>query len=504
MKKLLFVGIVSLLISSLSHADVQLPAVVGNNMVLQRDMVLPIWGWADPGEKVVITSDSGGKWKTKADRDGEWTVKIGPFETGDELSLTFEGDNTITLTNILIGDVWVCSGQSNMEWPVAEAINPEEEIRNADYPNIRLFTMERNTSGQPLDNGVGDWEACSFHTIDRFSAVAYFFGRHLNTELDVPIGLIDTSWGGTRIEPWTPVAGFTSVDELEGIRSEIREAGAEFRDNVANSLDRIQQWVKDSRSAIKKDKDISTLPPLPQHPLDHHQRPTGLFNAMVNPMVPFGIRGAIWYQGESNREDGLDYFLKMQALINGWRSEWNQGEFPFYIVQLAPYRYDGDDQDLLPLVWEAQSNVLSLENTGMAVTVDIGNLDDIHPRNKQDVGKRLALWALAKEYGKEDIVYSGPTYKSMSVEGNTIRIRFDHMGSGLKSRDGEPLNWFSVAGSDQVFVDAVAEIDDGTVLVSSDSVINPIAVRFGWSNVAEPNLSNKEGLPASPFRTDSW
>jgi sialate O-acetylesterase len=504
MKNVVSPVLLSLLLSSFSYADVRMPAVFGNDMVLQRDMKVPVWGQADPGEKILIKSDSGREWNTKADSNGDWMVKIGPFETGKKLNLTIKGNNTLTLSDVLVGEVWVCSGQSNMEWSVDDSLNADEEIRNANYPNIRLFNIERNTSGQLLDDCEAFWEICSPDAVDNFSAVAYFFGRQLNSELNVPVGLINTSWGGTRIEPWTPVAGFKSVPELKTIRKQIKDADADFKEKVTGSLDRVQKWVKDSRAALKTDEKIPSFPQLPKHLLDHHQVPTGLFNAMVNPIVPFGIRGALWYQGESNREDELEYFLKLQALINGWRKVWHQGDFPFYIVQLAPYRYDDDEKHYLPLIWEAQSNVLSLKNTGMAVTVDIGNLEDIHPKNKQDVGKRLALWALAKDYGKKDIVYSGPLYKSKSLERNKIRIRFDHVDTGLTSRDGKPLTWFSIAGADRKFVDAVAEIEGDTVLVSSDSVSKPVAVRFGWSNLAEPNLSNKEGLPASPFRTDRW
>ncbi|KRP29166.1 MAG: hypothetical protein ABS28_09640 [Cryomorphaceae bacterium BACL22 MAG-120619-bin32] len=503
MKKFLLVIIMSLLISSLSYADVKLPTVFSSNMVLQREIQVPVWGWADPGEEVTVNF-SGQSNTVKADADGKWMVKLSPMPAGGPFKMTVRGNNTIIFTNVMIGEVWVCSGQSNMEFPVEDLLNGDEEICNSNHPNIRLFNLERNTSGQLLDDCEGFWEVCSPDAVDNFSAVAYFFGRYVNTELDVPIGLINTSWGGTLIEPWTPVVGFKSVPKLQNIRDEIKQANAEFKDNAAKSLDRVQQWVDESRVAIKTNKDIPNLPKLPKHPLDDEDRPTCLFNAMVNPIVPFGIRGTIWYQGEANRKDGLGYFLKMQALINGWRDVWNQGDFPFYIVQLAPFRYDDDELDYLPLIWEAQRNVLSLKNTGMAVTIDIGNLDDIHPKNKQDVGKRLALWALAKDYGRKDLIYSGPLYKSMSVEGSKVRISFDYAATGLESKDGQPLSWFSIAGADMKFVDAVAEIDGNTVLVSSVSVTNPVAVRFGWSNLAQPNLSNNEGLPASPFRTDLW
>jgi sialate O-acetylesterase len=260
-----------------------------------------------------------------------------------------------------------------------------------------------------------------------------------------------------------------------------------------------------AKKAFEAGEEVQAPTKWPVHPLaTDKQQPTCLYNGMIHPIVPFAMRGVIWYQGEANcnQNDGVLYYDKFKAMLASWRSRWSQGDFPFYFVQLAPFVY-GESEEL-PLFWEAQSACLQIPNTGMAVTVDIGDPYDIHPKNKQDVAKRLALWALAKDYGKKDIVYSGPLYKSMSLDGNKIRIRFDHVGTGLKSRDDKPLTWFSIAGADKKFVDAVAEIDDDTVLVSSDSVTNPVAVRFGWSNLAEPNLSNKEGLPASPFRTDSW
>ena len=292
----------------------------------------------------------------------------------------------------------------------------------------------------------------------------------MNKELNVPIGLINTSWGGTRIEPWTPIAGFESVESLKAIADQAKAQLAKPEGVPAN-----------------------------------HGAPTHLYNGMVHAIVPFGIRGAIWYQGESNRGEGVAYEQKMHALINGWRSVWGQGDFPFLYVQLAPYKYVKppmvDPQNLLPQIWEAQTKVLGMKNTGMAVTTDITNLDDIHPKNKQDVGKRLALWALAKNYGKEGLVYSGPIYKSMKVDGNKIRLDFDHVGGGLKSRDGKPLSWFTIAGKEGDFVEAKADIDGNSIVVSSDKVAEPGAVRFGWDQLAEPNLMNAESLPASPFRT---
>lgn len=463
--------IVSLIVCNQAQADVKLPKVIGSHMVLQQQMPLPIWGTADPDEEVTVSIGDNTA-STKAGPDGKWSVKLKKLDAGGPVELIVKGKNEIKLTDILVGEVWVASGQSNMEWPVAASDNPEKEIAAAKYPQIRLFHVRKVPSVAPaseveLDR---DWAECSPETIPNFSAVAYFFGRQIHNELNVPVGLINTSWGGTAIEPWTPITGFESVESLKPIAEQAKAQQAN------------PTGVQPNPGA-----------------------PTHLYNGMVYPIVPFGIRGALWYQGESNRGQGVAYEQRMHALINGWRSVWNEGDFPFLYVQIAPWKYvkppATDPQNLLPQLWEAQTKTLALKNTGMAVTTDIGNLDDIHPRNKQDVGKRLALWALAKTYGKSGIVYSGPLYKSMKVEGNKIRIDFDHVGGGLKSRDGKPLSWFTVAGKEGDFVEATAVIDGNSVLVSSDKIAEPAAVRLGWNELAEPNLMNVEGLPASPFRT---
>lgn len=495
---------VSILAGATAYADVKLPAVIGDNMVLQQGVQVPIWGWAEPQERVEIRlANQTGSYATVADKDGRWIINLQPLEPGRSLEMTVRGNNRIEISNVLVGEVWVCSGQSNMQWPVQRANDAEKEIAAADYPKIRLFTVQRDTSGQPINDCVGAWTECSPETVPGFSAVGYFFGRHLHKELNLPIGLINTSWGGTRIEPWTPPVGVASVPDLKDISNEIASADTEYSKAVAESLGEIEQWVRDAKTALEENRPVPPAPAWPRHPLNSNRKPTGLYNAMIHPLVPFAIRGAIWYQGESNREDGLLYYQKMRALINGWRKVWNEGDFPFYYVQLAPFRYGGDPL-LLPQIWEAQSNALALPNTGMAVVTDIANLTNIHPQNKQDVGRRLALWALAKTYGRKDLVYSGPLYKSMSVEGNKIRIRFEHAGGGLVSRDGRDPNWFTIAGDDKNFLQAQARIDGDTVLVWSDSVEKPIAARLGWNQEAEPNLMNKEGLPASPFRTDDW
>jgi sialate O-acetylesterase len=480
-------------------AEVTLPNVFGDHMIMQRDAQLPVWGRADPGETVTISLD-GRTATTVAGDDGRWMVRLPAMAAGGPHVMTVRAENLIRFEDILIGEVWICSGQSNMEWPVSRVDDAEHEITAADHPRMRLFHVPRRPSGLPRDDVDAAWTVCTPETIGGFSAVAYFFGRELQDELDVPVGLIDTSWGGTRIEPWTPVAGFAAIAETRPIVDQIREADARYRESVRQSLDAMAEWIADTRVALASGEPITPIPLPEAHALDNNWQPTGLYNGMVHPLIPFAIRGAIWYQGESNREDGSAYAAKMRALIAGWRTIWDQGDFPFYYVQLAPFRYGGDPY-LLPQIWEAQADVLSVPNTGMAVINDIGNLSDIHPRNKQDVGRRLALWALAKTYGREDIVYSGPMYESMSVEGNRIRIRFDHVGGGLTARDDRPLTWFEIAGADGKYVKAEARIDGDTVIVWSDEVPEPVAVRFAWHQEAEPNLMNKEGLPAAPFRS---
>lgn len=486
-------------------AEVKLPHVLGSNMVLQRDMPIPVWGWADAGEQVTITLGDH-EATTTADADGHWQVTLPMMSAGGPHNMTVSGDqNRIELTDILVGEVWICSGQSNMQWSVQQSKDGEKEIAEASYPMIRLFHVPRKPSGLPIDDVNANWRATTPETVKGFSAVAYFFGRKLHKTLGVPIGLIHTSWGGTRIEPWTPPAGFASVPEVQEIHQTVQRQNEHYMNKLGQKLDEIEAWVDATRTALAENKRILPMPEN-RHPLNHQGRPTGLYNGMVHPLVPFALRGAIWYQGESNLLDGMMYHEKMKALINGWRAVWEQGDFPFYFVQLAPFNYGrGPNRPfLLPQIWEAQSATLSVPNTGMVVTTDIGNTRDIHPQNKQDVGKRLGLWALAKTYGHTDLVYSGPLYKSMRIDGQEIHIRFDHIGSGLVSRDGQPLTWFEIADNNGNFVKAQAEISGDEVVVWSDTITEPTIVRFGWHQEAEPNLMNTEGLPASPFRTDRW
>jgi sialate O-acetylesterase len=498
-------------------SDVKLPHVIGDQMVLQRDQPVPIWGWADPGEPVAVTLGDHQR-ETVADAAGQWLVRLPALEAGGPHQLVVVGHNTIRVRDVLVGEVWLCSGQSNMEMGVGVALDAEREIAAADHPRMRLFELPRRPAGEPARDIDAKWRVCRPDTIASggwggFSAVGYYFGRELHTALNVPIGLIDSSWGGTRIGPWTPPCGFAAVPDLAGVGDTIRQKDAEYRAKTLPArMTEIEEWIAATRAALAAGERLPPTPWWPRHPLESHAEPTGLYNGMIHPLVPFAIRGAIWYQGEANvhTADGMLYHDKMRALIAGWRDVWNQGEFPFYFVQLAPFKYTLHRKDLspyaMPGIWEAQLASLAIPNTGMAVLTDLGDWRDIHPKNKQEVGRRLALWALAKTYGREGLVCSGPLYQSMSVEGSAIRVRFDYVGGGLESRDGQPLNWFEIAGADRQFVKAAAEIDGDTVVVSSPTVPEPVAVRFSWHMLPEPipNLVNREGLPASPFRTHRW
>ena len=477
-----------------AHARLQLPKVIGSNMVLQRGVEVPIWGWDDPGNEVSVVI--GNKKKVaKVPEDGKWTVNLEPMEAGGphKIQIT-SGQDQIVLSNVLFGEVWICSGQSNMEWSVKGSNNPEKEIAGAKYPQIRLFHIPKKASTFPENDCNASWKECSPESVANFSAVAYYFGRHLQSELNVPIGLVGTAWGGTRIEPWTPIPGFDAVDNLRSIADKVRR----FSD-LDLIVDRAQRWADAVKSAVENGRRI---PSPPQVPKLNHGNPTGLYNGMISPVVPYAVKGAIWYQGESNVGEGMLYHDKMKALIAGWRHVFQKKDLAFHFVQLAPYRYNRADS--LPNIWEAQAATLAVPGTGMAIITDIGNTGDIHPRNKQDVGKRLALWSLAKDYGKEKSVYSGPLYKSMKVEGDKIRINFVHTGTGLKSRDDKDLTDFMISGPSGEFVVAKAKIDGHTVIVSAENVTEPKNVRFGWHETVNPNLSNKEGLPASPFKTDDW
>ena len=501
-----WVAVVAVLMAvSTAQANVRLPAIIGNNMVLQKDVPLPIWGWADPGENITVTMGESMA-TAKADGAGKWKVVLPAEKTaGGPHEMIVAGKNAIKISNILIGEVWAGSGQSNMQWAVSQSQNAKEEIAAANYPKIRLFIIPLIPAGTPADNVQAQWVECSPQTVAGSSAVLYFFGRDIHKELNVPVGLITTAWGGTRIQPWIPPQGYTAVPELEDEKNKMLDTLTAYGQALVAYTDAVKAYT----TALKTAKPAEAIPAppgvLPAHPLNNNYQWTGLYNGMIHPIAPFALRGFLWYQGESNNGQGMQYFQLKKGLIEGWRQVWNQEgnrDFPFLFAQLAPYKYGGDPTNL-PGIWEAQTATLSVKNTGMAVLTDIATVNDIHPPNKQEVGRRLSLWALANTYGKKDLVYSGPLYKSVKIDGNKAIVTFEH-GAGLKSRDGKDLTWWTIAGADKKFVPAVAKIEGDTIVVTADGVTAPVAVRFGWHQLAEPNLANGAGLPASPFRTDTW
>ncbi len=515
------IAILAIVMSSSLMAAVRLPGFFNDNMILQRDIPAPLWGWADAGEEVTV--EFAGQTKTvKTGADGKWMVKLDAMKASPEGRILKIAGKEIK--NVVVGDIYICSGQSNMEWSTGGSVNAKEEIENANYPLIRLVTTPRLQIPTPQDDVKAQWEECSPRTIGRFSAVGYFFGRKLHKETEIPIGLINSSWGGSRIEPWIPPEGFMLVPELKQIADQVAASapGSEaFKKRYLDFFNSLVSWLPKAKAAVAEDKRPPSPPSAP-HSKGLPFGATGMYNGKVHALAPFGIRGAIWYQGEANGGEGVEYFHKMQALIGGWRRVWNQGDFPFYFVQLADFRGPNKNAgggDGWAKHREAQRQSLTIPRTGMAVITDIGNERDIHPKNKQDVGLRLALWALANDYGKKNIVYSGPLYKGIKVEGNKIRVSFDHAGSGLmigvrkngleptkEAADGK-LQHFAVAGADKQWhwADATIDADGKTVLVSCEAVAEPVAVRYAFAqNPQGANLYNKEGLPASGFRTDNW
>lgn len=675
--------------------SLKLPAIFADGMVLQREMPIPVWGWAKAGDKVTVTLGGEGAGKidlnssgpqigslllsaaATADANGVWMAKLPAQKAGGPFTLTVAvaGGSTIELHDVLIGEVWICSGQSNMEMTVGQSLNADQEAAEANYPMIREFKIPPLTTLRPQDDVPGKWTTCSPATVKGFTAAGYFFARKIHQELGVPVGLINNSWGGKQIEPFTPREALAAEPTLAARLADVDAAlkappidKAEFDAKVAANLKAIeevkkveadenaikkmadpaletadwkemklpQDWKKTDlgdydgvvwfrkvvdipadwaghelilqlspvdetdvtlfngvevgrtgsvakndylkywnvartykvpASAVKGGKtvlavrvinlayaaglwsekpcemlllpsDISDAKPItlngawkykpilqiPAAPVKPGViiLPTTLWNAMVRPLVPFAIRGVLWYQGEANLSDGFPlYTLKMQTLVSGWRKAWGQGDFPFYYVQLAPFTY-GQGSTALPRQWEAQTAALSIPNSGMACTVDIGDPVNIHPKHKQEVGDRLARWALAKTYGQDKLVYSGPMFKSVEFKDGKAIVKFDHVHGGLASRDDKDLTWFTILGEDspttmpaaapgaqqapvavKLFVPAQAKIDGDTVVVWSDHITKPTAVRFAWDQVASPNLMNKEGLPAVPFRTDT-
>lgn len=637
-KVIFLLAICFFFLTSSVYAEVKLPHIFSDNMVLQRDKPIKIWGWADKNETVEIRFLSQSK-KVKADKSGNWMLILDAVPYGGPYTLDVKGkSNTISLKNILIGEVWLCSGQSNMEWIVESSMNATTEIREANYPQIRTFDVTNDISTTPKDDLNGEWQVCSPQTVANFSAVAYFFARKLNKELNMPVGIINSSWGGTDIETWTSADTFSKLPQqfrerykstdisnfdqqakdnetsrakyVEAMNNDPGLSGnwhkpstnisdwkkmqiPQLWENVLGNVDGII-WFRYNLNLSKEDEgkaatiqlgpiddnDITWINgikigettgyatertyEIPENVLkageniiiikvtdysgaggiygnadnmylrtQNGEYPLAgewlykeavtnkmynyvdmspnmyyslLYNAMINPITRLSIKGAIWYQGENNASQAYNYRTLFPAMINDWREKWGY-EFPFYWVQLANFMVKNNvpvDSEWAELR-EAQTMTLSLPQTGQAVITDIGDADDIHPRNKQDVGLRLALIALNKDYGKKDIVYSGPTFKAMSIEGNKAIISFDNIGKGLKSSNKYGyIEGFAIAGADKKFEWAKAYIEGDKIVVYADKIANPVAVRYSWSNNPDVNLFNQEGLPAVPFRTDNW
>jgi sialate O-acetylesterase len=494
---------VSLLAAPWAVAEVTLPAVITDHMVLQRNVRVPIWGKADPGEKVTVTLGQQTA-RATADADGRWMVKLRRLEAGGPLSMTVAGSNTITVSDILVGDVWVCSGQSNMAFTTGRSTNAEQDVAEARHPQVRLFKVKNVVGEEPLQDTEGAWEACTPETVAGFSAVGYFFGRDIHKELGVPIGLIGTYWGGTPAEAWTSRATLEANPDLHVILERWEQVLANYPKAMEQYQQRVAQWEEAAKKARAEGKPVPRKPQPPQGPGSPHA-PGGLFNGMIAPLIPYAITGAIWYQGESNAGRAYQYRKIFPAMIRDWRRNWGQGDFPFLWVQLPnfmAYKAEPGDSAWAELR-EAQLMTLSLPNTAMAVTIELGEAGDIHPRNKAPVGHRLALAALGTVYGY-GIVYSGPVYKSMRTEGRNLRLYFKHVAGGLVAKGGPPLKGFAVAGTDRKFYVATAEIEGNAVVASSPAVRHPVAVRYAWADNPMCNLYNAAGLPASPFRTDDW
>lgn len=471
--------------SQKSNADILLPKIFSDHMVLQQNSDVKIWGTADVGNELVVTFDKQ-TIEVTADEKGRWSAYIKTPGAGGPYEITIEvkgGDPKIIVRDVLIGEVWICSGQSNMEWPVKNALNPKIEMQQAKaLPQIRFFSVDHMPSPTELTefSKAKSWDCCSPESVADFSAVAFFFGRELHRELNVPIGLIDTSFGGTTAEAWVSRSGLESEEALAPM---------------------LKQWAENDNPTSKN-------------------RPANLFNGMVAPLKGYAFRGVIWYQGESNVGRGQQYATLFPTLINDWRTHLAGGkEFPFYFAQLAPFRYKDHSPEALPEVWDAQLKTLkSVGNVGMAVTTDIGEIADIHPRNKQTVGKRLSLWALAQTYADrkkpddpkagpakpDQIIVSGPIYETMTISDGKIRLAFKYAKGGLKSRDAKPLTHFMICGDDKKFVPATVEIDGDHLIVTSPEVSDPKNVRFAWDDIAVPNFVGSSDLPASPFRTDDF
>jgi sialate O-acetylesterase len=485
----------------IAAADVKLSALFSDHMVLQQGAAVPVWGTAEPGEEVSVSA--AGQAKTaKADAGGKWTVRLDALKAGGPLAVTVKGKNTITINDVLVGEVWLASGQSNMALAVSGAKDFAQEQAAANLPQIRVFQEQSASAPAPQADCKGTWQVCSPETVGRFSAAAYFFGRELHRKLGAPVGLIQSAVGGTPIESWISLEAQKNCPDLKGFFKPADKAAAQFD---AAALAQYQKTLQKWEAAAAKEKTAKQAAPRkPVNPADAAKGKGGaggLFNGKIAPLIPYAIRGAIWYQGEANStpEKAPYYQYQLPLLVQDWRTRWGEGEFPFAWVQLPNYNGAGRNW---PLVREAMLKALKVPNTGMAITIDIGEATNIHPKDKQTVGLRLAMWALGTVYGQK-VATCGPLPAGNKASGSDVVLSFTHTDGGLVAKDGD-LKGFTIAGADKKFVKAEAKIASDTVVVSSPEVRQPVAVRYAWENNPQCNLYNGAGLPASPFRTDDW
>jgi len=487
-------------------AQVELPQIFSDNMVLQREIKVPVWGKAAPGSDVKI-GFAGQSVTVKADNDGKFKAYLEPLKASKNAQVltVADKDGAVSVNNVLVGEVWLCGGQSNMEWPLVRANNGEAEAAKADNQMIRLFQVVKTYNAEPqvkFDNR--SWTAANPESAKSFSAVGYFFGREINEKLDVPVGLINSNWGGTRIEPWTPPVGFAAEPLLKNISRSVEAkipGTAVNKEITAKVKQNYQNWLKNFDDAVANG--TTPIPEPPEYPAElkyvvDNRQPTMLYNAMINPMVPFAMRGALWYQGEANLGDGALYTVKMRALLNGWKEVFENPDFKFFFVQLAPYNYGGDGY-ALPVIWEAQQNFADNEkDAGMAVINDVGNVKDIHPTDKLTVGRRLSNLALNRLYGQKDIKADSPSLKKYEVSGNIMVLEFNNAESFVLP-SGSTKN-FEIAGNNGVFYVADVKLDGNKIILSSDKVAKPLLARYAWKQDITGDVYNEAKLPLGAFR----
>jgi sialate O-acetylesterase len=504
--------------SVIARAEVRLPAVFGDNMVLQQKQANPVWGWDAPGTQVKVSF--AGQVKTaSADAKGRWEVRLDPVSASAKpASMTVSGSSTRELKNILVGEVWLCSGQSNMGFNLSSVWDADLDIATAKHPQIRLISVPNVGTQEIQDDFKGQWEECSPATVGGFTAVGYHFGRVLHEMLGVPVGLIDNAWGGSACEAWVRRDLLEKDPRFARMIAQWRQmestySDAVFEKQMADYKKKVEDYAAARRIALKAGKPAPTAPGRPpQNLLRGQKRPGNLYAGCLHPIIGYGIRGAIWYQGESNSSQAHEYRALFPFMITHWRQEWKQGDFPFYWVQLAdfkPEQPEPGDSDWAELRESQTRTLTAIPNGGQAVITDLGEANDIHPKNKRDVAERLARWALAKDYGLP-VVYRSPEFKDMKINGGKALLTFDHAPKGLRTVDVDEVKGFAICGADRKWVWAKASILGGSkqgtnqIEVSSPQVPQPVAVRYAWADNPVCNVYSAEGLPLTPFRTDDF